>query len=84
MDRASAYRTLMEQLGLTISELAGRVGEDRSSVSNYLRLLDLAAPVRELVRTGRLSMGHAKLLAGLSDPVDQQHKAELTVCMGSA
>lgn len=82
IDRASAYRTLMDQLGLTVSELATRIGEDRSSISNYLRLLELASPVRDLVRNGKLSMGHAKLLAGLSDPIDQQHKAELVVSQG--
>ena len=45
-DRAESYRALMTQLGLTQAELAGRLGEERSSVANYLRLLDLAAPVR--------------------------------------
>ena len=79
MDRASSYRTLMDQLGLTQAELAARLGEERSSVANYVRLLDLAAPVRELVRQGKLSLGHAKLLAGLSDIVEQQRLAELTV-----
>lgn len=82
IDRANAYRVLLEQLGLTVSELAGRLGEDRSSVSNFLRLLELAEPVRDLLRGGKLSMGHAKLLAGLTDPVEQQTKAELVVAQG--
>jgi ParB family chromosome partitioning protein len=76
IDRAQAYRTLIDQLGLTQSELANRVGEDRSSIANYLRLLDLCEPVRELVRNGQLSMGHAKILAGISDPAQQQELAE--------
>jgi ParB family chromosome partitioning protein len=79
IDRALAYRALATQLGLTHQELAIRLGEDRSSVTNYVRLLDLAEPVRELVRSRMLSMGHAKLLAGVSDPAEQQRLAELCV-----
>ncbi len=41
IERAQGYRALMDQLGLTQAELAGRTGEDRSSIANYLRLLDL-------------------------------------------
>jgi ParB family chromosome partitioning protein len=79
LDRASAYRTLMDQLGLTQAELAGRLGEDRSSIANHLRLLDLAEPVREYIRTGRLSLGHGKLLAGIADVLEQQRLAELVI-----
>lgn len=77
IDRAMAYRALMTQLGLTQAELAGRLGEERSSIANYLRLLDLAEPVRNLVKTGQLSLGHAKILAGVQDPVHQQELAEM-------
>ena len=76
IDRAQAYRALIEQLGLTQAELANRVGEDRSSIANYLRLLDLADPVRNMVRDGQLSLGHAKILAGITDPAHQQELAE--------
>lgn len=77
IDRAMAYRALMTQLGLTQAEMAGRLGEERSSIANYLRLLDLSEPVRNLVRTGQLSLGHAKILAGVADPVQQQELAEM-------
>lgn len=79
VDRALAYRTLMSQLGLTQAELASRTGEDRSSVANYLRLLDLAAPVQAMVVDGRLTMGHAKILAGIPDPVEQERLAGIVV-----
>ena len=82
IDRAHAYRALIDQLGLTQAELAGRIGEDRSSVTNYLRLLDLAEAVREMVRDGRLSLGHAKILAGVSDPAHQRDLAERVVGQG--
>lgn len=79
LDRALAYRSLMSQLGLSQSELAGRLGEDRTGIAHYLRLLELSEPVRELVRTRMLSLGHAKLLAGVSDPVEQQRLANLCI-----
>ena len=79
MDRAQGYRTLLDQLGLTQAELATRLGEDRSSIANFLRLLDLAAPVQEHVRAGRLSTGHAKLLAGVQEAAEQERIANLCV-----
>ena len=79
IDRALAYRALLTQLGLTQAELATRLGEERSSIANYLRLLDLAEPVRQMLRDSRLTVGHAKLLAGVSDILEQQRLAELVV-----
>lgn len=77
LERAAAYRSLLDQLGLTQAELAARLGEDRSSIANHLRLLDLAEPVREAVRAGKLSLGHAKLLAGIDDLLEQHRLADL-------
>ncbi|MCC7350573.1 MAG: ParB/RepB/Spo0J family partition protein [Phycisphaerales bacterium] len=79
LDRAESYRSLMEQLGLTQVELAGRLGEDRSSIANHLRILDLAGRVQEMVRDGQLSLGHAKLLAGVSDTIEQERLANLVI-----
>ena len=82
IDRALGYRTLIEQLGLTQAELAARMGEDRSSIANFLRLLDLAEPVRHMVRDGRLSVGHAKLIAGVPDLLEQERLANLVLLQG--
>jgi ParB family chromosome partitioning protein len=82
IDRAQGYRTLIEQLGLTQAELAGRLGEDRSSIANFLRLLDLADSVKTMVRDGRLSLGHAKLIAGISDILEQERLANLVLLQG--
>jgi len=82
IERAQGYRALMDQLGLTQAELAARMGEDRSGIANYLRLLDLAEPVRAMVRNARLSLGHAKLIAGISDILEQQRLAETVVAQG--
>ena len=79
IDRARLIERCMTQLGLTQQELATRLGEDRSSIANYVRLLDLAEPVRELIRDGRISLGHAKLLAGVDDVLEQQRLADLCV-----
>lgn len=79
LDRALAYRTLLTQLGLTQAELAARIGEDRSSVANFLRLLELAEPVKTLVRDGKLSLGHAKILAGVADILEQERLGNLVV-----
>ena len=79
IDRALAYRSLMNQLGLTQAELAGRMGEERSSIANFLRLLDLPAAVQSMVADGRLSLGHAKILAGVPDAADQERLANLVV-----
>src|SRR5476649_850771 len=72
IERAQGYRTLMDQLGLTQAELAGRLGEERSTIANFVRLLDLTEPVRAKVRDGILTLGHAKLLAGVADILEQQ------------
>jgi ParB family chromosome partitioning protein len=82
MERAAAYRALIDQLGLTQSELATRLGEDRSTVANFLRLLELAEPVRAAIRDGKLSLGHAKVLAGVSDVLEQERLAALVVSQG--
>ncbi len=79
IDRAQAYRALMSQLGLTHQELAIRLGEDRSSISNFIRLLDLADPVRELIRSGKLSLGHSKILAAIQDSIEQKRLADLCI-----
>jgi ParB family transcriptional regulator, chromosome partitioning protein len=82
IERAQGYRVLIDQLGLTQIELASRMGEDRSSIANYLRLLDLSEGVRTLIRDGSLSLGHAKLLAGVSNPSEQQRLADIVVAQG--
>jgi ParB family chromosome partitioning protein len=79
MERAAAYKALIGQLGLTQGELATRLGEDRSTIANFLRLLELAEPVKNLIRDGKLSLGHAKVLAGVADVLEQERLANLAV-----
>lgn len=65
---AQAFLILNQDSSLSVEEIAQKVGKPRSSVSNYLRLMTLPEPVRVMVAQNELSMGHAKILAGLADP----------------
>jgi ParB family chromosome partitioning protein len=67
IEEAEAYEVLMEDHGLTQEKLAERVGKERSTVANALRLLRLPEDVRDLVRGGALDMGHARALLALED-----------------
>jgi ParB family chromosome partitioning protein len=73
---AEAYKTLLEEHGLTQEDLAQRLGKDRSSVSNSIRLLTLPSGVRRLVADGRLSMGHARCLVTVDDDELRQDLAQ--------
>ncbi len=66
MEEARAYHRLTTEFGLTQEALAQKVGKDRSSVANSLRLINLPNEIKELVESLKISMGHAKVLLGLS------------------
>jgi len=71
IDRAKAYRNFCGRFNLKPEELAERLGEDRTTVTNYLRLLELPAEVRDLLAAGKLSMGHARCLLGVNEETRQ-------------
>ena len=71
MEEGEAFDRLLSQFGWTQEELAQRVGKDRSSISNALRLLRLPSPIQEDLRSGRLTMGHARALLALATPAEQ-------------
>jgi len=66
LEQANGIQRLITEFGITHDRAAEMVGRSRSAVTNLLRLLGLAAPVRELVQQGRLDMGHARALLALS------------------
>jgi ParB family chromosome partitioning protein len=65
IEEAEAYEVLVDSYKLTQDAVAERVGKDRSTVANALRLLKLPEDVRDLVKDGKLDMGHARALLGL-------------------
>ncbi len=67
IEEAEGYKRLSDELGYTQEQIAERVGKDRATVANALRLLKLPGSVRELVQKSALSMGHARALLGLED-----------------
>lgn len=67
IEEAQALRRLQDELGLTQEALAGKVGKDRATVANMLRLLRLPAEVREELQRGTLSAGHARALLPIED-----------------
>lgn len=79
IEEAAAYQRLMEVFGLTQEEVAKRVGKDRSSVANYVRLLKLPESVQTMLEEEKLSMGHARALLGLEDQQEQARLAQEVV-----
>jgi len=76
MERATAFQRLVDAFGLAHDEVATRVGVDRSTVANAVRLLKLSEPVRDMVRQGRLSGGQARALVSVSDEQQQLRLAQ--------
>lgn len=65
IEKARGYRRLCDEFSLSVEEVGGRVGEDRTTVTNYLRLLELPRAVMGMVSQGDISMGHARCLLGI-------------------
>lgn len=72
LEEAQAFQRLQEEFRLTQEQVARKVGKDRSTVANTVRLLRLPRSVREILASGRLDAGHARALLALERPADQQ------------
>ena len=85
LEEALGYEQLINEFGLTQQEVATKVGKDRATVANMLRLLTLPQEVKLLISNGEISVGHAKALLALQDPIKQKelakriHSEKLTV-----
>jgi ParB family chromosome partitioning protein len=82
IEEAEGYQHLVAEFGYTQESLAARVGRERSTVANALRLLKLPPSVRAMVVEGRLSMGHARALLGLEDDAVIERLARQTASRG--
>ena len=69
LERAKCYKSYLNTFSLTQAEAAQRLGEDRSVIANYLRLLDLPDAIKQMLAQGQLSMGHARAILAL--PTDE-------------
>jgi ParB family chromosome partitioning protein len=72
VERATAYQKYLNTLSLTQAEAGDRLGEDRSVIANYLRLLDLPTEIKQMLIDGQLTMGHARAI--LSLPTDEMRR----------
>lgn len=68
---AISYTRLLEECDLTQEELSKRVGKNRTTISNYIRLLKLPAEVQAALRDGQITMGHARSIIPVEDPLKQ-------------
>jgi ParB family chromosome partitioning protein len=82
LEAAEAYKRLQDEFKLTQEELARRVGKERSTVTNFLRVLHLPKEVKQDLSSGALSMGHAKALLSLERSRDQIQTAAMIVKKG--
>jgi ParB family chromosome partitioning protein len=79
MEMARAYRRMMNEFGLTQDIIAQRIGIERSSIANFVRLINLPLEIQQLIETSQLSMGHAKVILGLPGQNEQLRVAQLVV-----
>ena len=82
VEEALGYRSLMEDHGLTQEDTAKRVGKSRPAVANALRLLSLSDEVLEMVRSGKLSAGHARAVLSLKSEKAQKEAAQKIINLG--
>ena len=79
LEEAAAFQRLSDEFGLTQDEIGARIGKDRSTVANTMRLLKLPLPVRQLVEDDKLTMGHARALLSFENTEDMEIAARKVV-----
>ena len=79
LEEAEGYQRLGDEFQMTQEQIAQKVGKDRATVANSLRLLKLIPEVKSLLASNRLTAGHARVLAGLSSPQEQKKLADKIV-----
>lgn len=79
IEEADAYHRLVEEFGLTQEDIARRVGKERSTIANSLRLRRLPPSLKDQVADGALSPGHAKVVLGLDDPETMAQAADTII-----
>lgn len=84
IEEAMAYERLHRDFALTQEDISKRVGKSRASVANAMRLLDLHADIQSLLKQGRLSVGHAKVLLSIKSHEEQKFLADQIIRQGAS
>ncbi len=82
LEEARGYQELAQKFGLTQEQVAQKVGRDRSTVANSLRLLALPGEIQQMIESGRLTAGHARALLAVNDRRRQLSLAQLIAAKG--
>lgn len=82
MDEALAYQAIIDKRGLKVTDLATRVGKNRATISNLIRLLSLPKLLQDLVKEGKLSEGQARPLLSIPDPKKQLEVGQKVIAEG--
>ncbi|MFN3480046.1 MAG: ParB/RepB/Spo0J family partition protein [Thermodesulfovibrionales bacterium] len=82
VETAEAFQRLMREFNLTQEELSAKVGKERATVANYLRLLKLPDEIKDLINKGSLSMGHARAILSVEGKSNQTELARTIVTKG--
>jgi ParB family chromosome partitioning protein len=82
LEEAKGYQRLIDEFSLTAMEVAERVGKDRATVANIVRILRLPPAVQELIADGRISLGHAKAILTVKEPSAQINLAQKVIDEG--
>ncbi len=82
MEKAEAFTRFCAEFNMTQDELGKQVGISRSAIANFQRLMELPEQVKEMVRSGSLSMGHGRTLLGLTDQDAMLRMAKLALARG--
>lgn len=82
IETAEGFNRLMQEFSLTQEELADKVGKERATVANYLRLLKLPVEIKDMIYTGKLSMGHARALLAFEGRISQIEAARKIIRNG--
>jgi ParB family chromosome partitioning protein len=82
IEKAHGFKEYLSRYAMTHDQLATRLGLARSTITNLVALLDLQTELQEAVRVGQLSLGHAKILKGVTDPIRQLELSKKIVAQG--
>ena len=79
IEKAQGFKDYLDRFKMTQDQLGAKLGMDRTTISNLIGLLNLPASVQDAVRLGQISLGHAKIIKGVADPVRQNELCKETI-----